>query len=529
MKEYRILPPYPDNYKVINECDKLLLHITDEVKKNWYSMLTKRINAYIMRGIAYANLGEYDKAISDLTIAIIWDFAILKAISFHEAKQNFDKVAKIKFYATHVTLPNHAFNFVRRGIIYSKIKEYEKAFMDFERGISLNKDMFVWRGNVNSLGCGGSGDSGQFNRVIHDYNEIIDKNPNDAFIYACRGFCYRYNYSNYFTQNSIEQAIEDFTRAIDLEPNLVFAFNGRGNCYVEKRFLDEAIEDYNKSITIAPNNVGSYTQRSYAYFMCREYGRAIDDCRMAIQINRNNQFAPWIEMIYGPYIEKINSWKLYYDGKIEKHSKLISQQPNKASGYIYRGIAYYNLGHFNEFYYNQALQDLTAAIKLNPNSAKVYCYRGLIYVKYRQHDMAINEFNKAISLKPNYEFAYNGRGIAYLKKREYLKAKEDFDKSRILNRYDISCRIKLSHILEVPPYHIIKVKGNKESKEEGKKCNENGKSESVIDGSIKSNRSNYDVNKTIQKMELVAINIKSRHEKKLQRSADKTLKKMGLM
>jgi tetratricopeptide (TPR) repeat protein len=66
-----------------------------------------------------------------------------------------------------------------------------------------------------------------------------------------------------------------------------------------------------------------------------------------------------------------------------------------------RGLAAADRGDEQE-----AIRQYTQAIKLNPNYASVYYNRGIAYAN-------LGDTSKAIELNPNYTDAYINRGIAY--------------------------------------------------------------------------------------------------------------------
>jgi len=97
-----------------------------------------------------------------------------------------------------------------------------------------------------------------------------------------------------------------------------------------------------------------------------------------------------------------------YNQAITDHNKAIELNPQNADAYVNRGSAYGSLGN-----YNQALTDLNKAIELNPEEADAYYNFGTAYFSLGNYNQAINNFNKAIELNPQYIEAYRNRGIAY--------------------------------------------------------------------------------------------------------------------
>src|ERR1700682_755835 len=62
--------------------------------------------------------------------------------------------------------------------------------------------------------------------------------------------------------------------------------------------------------------------------------------------------------------------------------------------------------------YGEAVTNLTEAIGLEPQTATAYLYRGLAYDKEGQYQKAINDFDVGIRLDPTNAAAYINRGNA---------------------------------------------------------------------------------------------------------------------
>ena len=110
--------------------------------------------------------------------------------------------------------------------------------------------------------------------------------------------------------------------------------------------------------------------------------------------------------------------------KITDFNKAIQIDPNDASVYLDRGLAYHDEGQ-----YDRAIDDYNKAIALDPNNASAYEYRWAAYCCRCQYDRAIEDYNKAIALSPSLARAYSYRGIAYYKKGIIGRAISDFQKA----------------------------------------------------------------------------------------------------
>ena len=113
-----------------------------------------------------------------------------------------------------------------------------------------------------------------------------------------------------------------------------------------------------------------------------------------------------------------------YKEAISCYSGAITLDPEFASLYNNRGLAYRNLGEFEK-----AITDHSKAIELSPENAAPYNSRGAAYQDLGKFEKAITDYSKAIELDPEHEHAYNNRGLAYTNLGEFEKAITDYSKA----------------------------------------------------------------------------------------------------
>ena len=80
---------------------------------------------------------------------------------------------------------------------------------------------------------------GDYRGAIKLYDEAIQLNPNDSWIYHNRGTAYK-------TLGKYQQAIQDFSKAIQLNPNAPMPYLYRGRCYEAIGYKREAQVDLEK-------------------------------------------------------------------------------------------------------------------------------------------------------------------------------------------------------------------------------------------------------------------------------------------
>ena len=200
-------------------------------------------DAYLNRGLAYVEKGEFDRAIED-----------------------FDKAIGLN--------PEYADAYFNRGTAHSTLNQHEKAIENYNKAIELDPNLALAYSNRGlayySLN--------KHDEAIADYNEAIELDPNFALAYYNRGLAY-------YSLNKHDEAIADWNKAIELDPNLALAYNNRGAAYDSLKKYDEAIADYNEAIKLDPNLAMAYNNRGLTYYGLNRYDEAIADYNKAIELN----------------------------------------------------------------------------------------------------------------------------------------------------------------------------------------------------------------------------------------------------
>ena len=157
---------------------------TDSISKS-----PQKVGPYINRGVAYGNLGAWDKSMEDYSAAI----------------------------AIH---PNFAKPYANRGINYARQGQWEKSITECSKAIAIDpKYMDAWynRGVAYS-------NLRQWDKSIPDYTSAIGIDPKFTSAYYNRGI-------DYFHLEQWEKAIADFSKAIEIDPGFTNAYTNRDAAY----------------------------------------------------------------------------------------------------------------------------------------------------------------------------------------------------------------------------------------------------------------------------------------------------------
>ena len=97
---------------------------------------------------------------------------------------------------------------------------------------------------------------------------------------------------------------------------------------------------------------------------------------------------------------------------------------------------WYEIGRqaINAKRWNEALNAYNKAIEVNPNDASAYNNRGLAYHNLDKRNMAIADYDKAIELNPEYGDAFNNRGKTIAGLGDYKQAILNYDRAIELNQ-----------------------------------------------------------------------------------------------
>ena len=164
--------------------------------------------AFLGRGMAYSEKGDYDHAVEDFN----------HAISLHPP----DALAS-------VTYNNRGIACINRGL-------YNRAIEDFNKAIALNSryfDAYYNRANAYYY-------SDDYDRAIKDYTQTIRLKPSYSYAYCNRG-------AAYCGKGDYDRGIEDFNKALRFNPNDEKSYYCRGLAYKEKGDNYNSLYDFKKA------------------------------------------------------------------------------------------------------------------------------------------------------------------------------------------------------------------------------------------------------------------------------------------
>ena len=113
--------------------------------------------------------------------------------------------------------------------------------------------------------------------------------------------------------------------------------------------------------------------------------------------------------------------KKKYQKAIDLFTEAIYSEPEKAEGYLTRGIAYVHLER-----YKKAIVDFTKAIQNDRTLAIAYANRGIAYDHLGRHKDALSDYRKALSINPE-----TGKGPGFMERFFHNKPKTPALRERV--------------------------------------------------------------------------------------------------
>ncbi|MCK5508404.1 MAG: tetratricopeptide repeat protein [Desulfobacterales bacterium] len=113
--------------------------------------------------------------------------------------------------------------------------------------------------------------------------------------------------------------------------------------------------------------------------------------------------------------------KKKYQKAADLFTEAISNESERAEGYLNRGIAYVHIEQYNE-----AIVDFTKAIQKDRTLAIAYANRGIAYDHLGRHKDALSDYQKALSIDPE-----TGKGPGFMERFLHNKPKTPHLRERV--------------------------------------------------------------------------------------------------
>lgn len=410
-------------------------------------------------------------------------------------------VAKMLFEEALKNNPKNASAYAGLAEIYSAQDDNEKAFVNYEKALSLDADLTELHAPLGVLYF----QKGEIAKAEIHLQKAVAANPDNAETQFYLGLL-RYK------QDRNEEAAAAFKRAIELDPKNAEAHYYLGEVNDRLNRDREAIAAYQKAVEINPSYGEAWFDLGVAYFNRDRLPEAIDAYNKAIKINpRHGEAYANLADIYrlsGKWDEAISAYRMattfikddaelysrygyvaarravtpayhgFWKTAIENFEKAAALSPGYVD-YTNLGWAYYNqaqtnLGERKEAEYKANLQKARDAfikadsLKPAPKvAAAINLNLGMTLSDLGDYPGAIAALKKADDLQKNWIAAVNELGIAYRKNGDLNNAVKQFKRA-----IDIDGKFAVAHYnLAESEYRLGNLKEAKKEFEILKKLN----------------------------------------------------------
>lgn len=346
---------------------------------------------YNTRGLAYENLNDTIRAMSDYGIAISKDS------TDHRFYYNMGRMlemqqhpkAALVFVDKAIKLdPKDGNCYVTKGNLLQALKDTTGAIAAYKTALSSNDNFYGANYALSII----YNNKNQGKLALQYIDKAINADAKNPEPYVEKGLILE------DLKDSVG-ALKNYATAIELDKNYSFAYFTRGNYYQAHGNNTAAIADFSKIIAMDATDADAYIARAECYADTSNCVAALSDLNVAKRLTPDD---PAVYFQIGICQDETR----YYREAIESFNKAISLDSTANEYYYSRGNSYYNLELLD-----MAEKDYFKALKLDSTNAGPYFNLGNIHFDKKEFDVAIGYYDKYLAITPNDADALVNRGI----------------------------------------------------------------------------------------------------------------------
>jgi tetratricopeptide (TPR) repeat protein len=340
--------------------------------------------AYFERGKTRLAKGDYGQAIKDLKEVVRLEpgfapayaalgggyarnrqaYEALVARGRSEYYDNRGEVSVATFTEAIQMDSRRADAWLGRGKAYFGQGKTEYALADLTTAIKLDRnlaDALMERGKV-------SRSLGKKDLALADFNAALKVEPDHIEALFARG-------AFLSEEGQWDESLSDLDRALQKHPAHLNALAWRAQIYVQKGRYDQALNEAEQILRIAPQNPYPYLIRAMVAVQRNQHAEAVQNLEQGVRLSA-----------------------VYSKTALRLYDRIIHDRPDLGPAYHGRGIAYYQVGRFQE-----AIADLTQALTMTIDVPQTKYDRGMAYVRLWKYPEAIDDLEQAFHQKQQFK------------------------------------------------------------------------------------------------------------------------------
>lgn len=238
---------YFDYQQAVDQYDKKDFKESVEYSTSALEKNPKNDSAYMLRGSAYMNMDNNEKAMADFNRAIelradlpasydLRGVCNLRSNKPEEAIKDFDMALSLD--------PNYTQSYFNRGIAYSRMGDSSNAMRDLKSAESRGfkePELYVVLSDIHV-------EAGEYDKGLEIISKAVEMNPNHPSIYAQRAITYG-------KAGEYEKAYKDFDKALELGLRTEGLYRSRGSIFWRQGKIGEAAKNIKSAIELKPDEL----------------------------------------------------------------------------------------------------------------------------------------------------------------------------------------------------------------------------------------------------------------------------------
>ncbi len=318
--------------------------------------------AYNMRGNTLFNMGDTINAIKDFDSSLIINpndiYTYLNFGQYYGSKKNYNKAFDNIDKA--ISLDSTIYEgYVLKGILYWQLYDYPDAEQALNKAIALdstNTDAYYYRAMTMYF-------QKRYRKAINDMRRVQIYNLPEGSLGPKEYFYYLG--ASYYKLQEFDTAIKYLSLVLKYDKEEPSTYYFLGNCYLNISQYNQALKYLSKYNKLSPSDVDGYSLMGLTYIELEQYNKAIDILNKALKMDSADYF---LQYSYGRLYFKQN----HYKEALETFNKSIALMNdtinhNKVGGpYYYRAQVYFKLNNIDS-----GCSDLRSAKELGYSSDEI--------------------------------------------------------------------------------------------------------------------------------------------------------------